>query len=56
MKYTEPVNGEYEDYIYMEQILQALHNVYDLQDESEEDESEDDDELHSSEDTVTQSM
>ena len=43
MKYAEPVNGEYEDFT--ERILQALHNAYDLQDESEED-----DELHSNED------
>jgi len=35
MKYAEPVNGKYEDF--MEQILQALHNAYDLQDESEDD-------------------
>ena len=43
MKYAEPINGEYEDFT--DRILLALHNAYDILDESEEDESEDDDEL-----------
>ena len=40
LKYAEPVNGEYQDFT--ANILQALHNAYDSQDESEEDESEED--------------
>ena len=50
MKYAEPVNGEYEDFT--DRILQALHNAYDLLDESEDDESEEDDDDYAEDPTT----